>query len=236
MAKRSIMVRAAGVLRRLVRDEDYRNAALMRVLRPRNLFQPDNYTKPERYPELFALAAREVGDGQGHRLLSFGCSTGEEAFALRIYFPTAEITGVDINPGNIAVCRRRLAARPDASIRFRVARRPQAAANLYDGIFCMAVFRHGRLADLRSERCDRLIRFADFERTTGGLAHNLKPGGLMVIEHANFRFTDTAAFLAFDIVPFTRPSPPDERTPIYGPDNRLIPDAVAEAWAFRKRA
>jgi 2-polyprenyl-3-methyl-5-hydroxy-6-metoxy-1,4-benzoquinol methylase len=235
VAKRSVFARGAGVMRRLVVDEHYRNAAMMRVLRPANLFQPDNHTEPDRYPELFALATREVADGPDRRLLSFGCSTGEEVFALRSYFPTAEITGVDINPGNIAVCRRRLAARPDPSIHFRVARGAESGADRYDAIFCMAVFRHGRLADLKSERCDRLIRFADFERTTAGLARTLKAGGLLVIEHANFRFRDTCAFGNFEILPFARTEPPDDRTPLYGPDNRLLPGAIAEAWAFRKR-
>lgn len=236
MAKRSIIARAAGVAGRLVRDEHYRNAAVMRVLKPRNLFQPDNYTEPNRYPELFALAADVVGDGPDRRLLSFGCSTGEEVFALRSYFPTAEITGVDINPGNIAVCRRRLAARPDPSIRFRVTRRPESISDRYDAVFCMAVFRHGRLADLMSDRCDRLIRFSDFERTTAVLARSLKPGGVLVIEHANFRFRDTSVFGSFEIIPFQRPGPPDDRSPIYGSDNRLMAGAVAEEWAFRKIA
>jgi len=43
----------------------------------------------------------QLGDGAGVRLLSFGCSRGEEVFTLRHYFSTAAIKGIDIDPDNV---------------------------------------------------------------------------------------------------------------------------------------
>src|SRR5258708_8966611 len=124
--KRWIGYRVAGVLRRFMTDENYRNAALVRMASPRNLFQPDNFTLPDRYPHLFQLAATTIGDGPEKRILSFGCSTGEEVFALRRYFPSATIVGIDINRHNVALCERKLAKRPDPAISFRTAHSPAA--------------------------------------------------------------------------------------------------------------
>ena len=65
-------------------------------------FQPYRYTLPDRYPWLFQFAARELADRPDLRILSFGCSRGEEVFSLRRYFPTASIKGIDARPRNIA--------------------------------------------------------------------------------------------------------------------------------------
>src|ERR1700691_5826781 len=66
----------------------------------------------------------------------------------------------------------------------------------YDAVFAMAVFRHGGLGEA-PPRCGHLIKFGDFERSVGELARTLKPRGLLVLRHANFRFCDTATASAF---------------------------------------
>jgi trans-aconitate methyltransferase len=55
-----------------------------------------NRTALDRYPEVFAAAAAAAPDAR--RILSFGCSSGEECVTLAEYFPKAEIIGADINP------------------------------------------------------------------------------------------------------------------------------------------
>jgi SAM-dependent methyltransferase len=227
--------RAARVLRRFFADANYRNAALVRLAKPENLFQPDNYTLPNRYPHLFQLAAREIGDGPEKRILSFGCSTGEEVFALRAYFPSAVIKGIDINRHNVAICRRKLASNRDARIEFEVASSAsREEAGAYDAIFCLAVFRNGTLADRSRERCDELIRFQDFDTVARGLARALRPGGIMFIEFSNFRFSDTDAYRDFETVSAARPEPPGDRSPIYDRHNRLIPGLAYDDVVFRK--
>src|SRR5689334_25213789 len=65
-------------------------------------------TAEDRYPELFNLAA-DLGP-EAARVLSFGCSTGEELVSLRRRFRKADIVGVEINPRSRAVAARRVAA------------------------------------------------------------------------------------------------------------------------------
>ena len=52
-------------------------------------------TTLDRYPELFRAASQQMPDAT--RILSYGCSTGEECATLTRYFPAAEIVGTDIN-------------------------------------------------------------------------------------------------------------------------------------------
>ena len=48
-------------------------------------FQPYYYTRPDRYPWLFGFAAARIGARRDVRILSFGCSRGDEVFSLRRY-------------------------------------------------------------------------------------------------------------------------------------------------------
>jgi 2-polyprenyl-3-methyl-5-hydroxy-6-metoxy-1,4-benzoquinol methylase len=230
-----IVYRASRVLKWFLTNENYRNAMLVRLVQPRNLFQPDNYTEPDRYPRLFALARRELGNGPEKRILSFGCSTGEEVFSLRRYFADAKIEGVDINPHNITVCRRVLASNPDPGLNFAVVSSPTSlGSERYDAIFCMAVFRHGALGDQVWERCDKFIRFAAFDATTAQLARSLKVGGLLFIENSHFRFRDTGAFVDFEVVGEGVVDESLVREPTYDRDNRLISGETSREVAFRR--
>ena len=71
-------------------------------------FQSYAYTLPDRYPWLFDFAAERLGRIAAPRLLSFGCSRGDEVFSLARRLPQATIKGIDIDPRNIAACRARL--------------------------------------------------------------------------------------------------------------------------------
>jgi SAM-dependent methyltransferase len=231
------LFRYARAAFRFVTNSGYRSALKLRWRKPRNLFQVNNYTLANRYPVLFRLAREKLGDGPDTRLLSFGCATGEEVFTLREYFPGATIKGIDINPHNISVCEQRLAKNPDPKIHFEVAdsveREPFAA---YDAIFCMAVFRHGDLADPRYARCDRVIRFADFCGMVEEIARRLMPGGLLLIIHANFRFCDTPTADEFELayrMKLSRPGGPV--TPVFDRENRRTNEVNYDEVMFRKK-
>src|SRR6185312_10759201 len=79
-------------------------------------FQPYAHTAPDRYPWLFRFAAEQLGDGADRRLLSFGCSRGDEVVSLRRHFPSAFIKGLDISPRNIAACRKRGITRAEFAV------------------------------------------------------------------------------------------------------------------------
>lgn len=74
--------------------------------------------------------------------------------------------------------------------------------------------RWGRPAD-----CSAWIRFTDFDRVLSDLARILKPGGLLVIRHANFRFGDTSVAGLFECLRGEAAL----GSPIYGRDDCLLP-------------
>ena len=226
-------LRALRWLWRLAADRVYRNVMWLYFIRPKGAFQPFNDTFDDRYPKIFEFVQATLGAASKIKILSYGCSTGDEVFSLRRYFPRATIKGIDINPGSIAVCRRRLQETPDANVAFAAAASTTAeASGDYDAIFAMAVLRHGSLGLPGVTRCDHLIRFDDFARTVADFERCLKPGGLLAIRHSNFRLCDAPAAAAFETVLAV---PTSARTPLFGPDNRLLPDCEYPDTVFRKK-
>jgi len=195
-----------------------REAAVAIITRPKNLFQPYTTTSANRYPEELAVVAGSLATDQPS-ILSFGCSTGEELLSLRATFPSAAIHGIDVNPLAVRKARRRVAG--DAAT--TVSRGGEAPDGEYDLVLALAVFRHAALNDAPPS-CAGVLAFADFERTVTGLAHAVRPGGLLVIRHANFRFTDTAVAGDFEAVRtgFASAGEGGMPTPLYDRADRLI--------------
>jgi SAM-dependent methyltransferase len=225
--------RALRWLRRLALDRVYRNVMWLYLVRPKGAFQPFNDTLEDRYPQIFNFVQSELGAEKKIAIMSYGCSTGDEVFSLRRYFPHATIKGIDINPGNISVCRRRLRQSPDADIAFATAHSTAAEpSGGYDAIFAMAVLRHGSLGLPGVPRCDHLIRFDAFAHVVSDFARCLKTGGLLIIRHSNFRLCDAPAGRAFETI-LQLPSGPG--TPLFGPDNRVLADCEYPDTVFRKK-
>ena len=81
---------------RLVPSAEGRARLWTRILHGSRVHQTSPDTSEDRYPVLFDLASKLAPDAE--RILSFGCSTGEELQAIRRRFPDAEIVGAEINP------------------------------------------------------------------------------------------------------------------------------------------
>jgi 2-polyprenyl-3-methyl-5-hydroxy-6-metoxy-1,4-benzoquinol methylase len=226
---------------RLAVDRPYRHMMWLHWRHPANAFQPYNDTQPDRYPRIFEFVQRQLSARSDLRILSFGCSTGEEVFSLRRYFPQAAIKGIDVNAANIEVARARLARDPDAMLLFEYVDSTTAeAAAVYDAIFCMAVLRHGDLGLPGVTRCDHLVSFADFATMVADFSRCLKPGGLLVIRHSNFRLCDTPTSAAFATVLSLPTKATKGKTPLFGPDNKLLavvdyPDTVFRKIALAER-
>lgn len=223
-----------GFAAALVRGGQRREAAVAQLLRPDNLFQPFTTTSAGRYPEEFAVVKEALGT-DAPTMLSFGCASGDELFSLRADFPAARIHGIDINPLALRTARRRVRASGDDRITVERASDASALeAGRFDVVLALAVFRHGGLK-AQPESCADLVRFADFERTVTGLAAALGPGGLFVLRHANFRFTDCAVAADFEVVRDGFPSADDSgATPVYDRADRLVRGAAGDDGIYRK--
>ena len=75
-APRRALREALTVAKALVVGGERREAAVARIVRPENLFQPYTTTSPDRYPEEFRIVRMELTAAEP-RILSFGCSSGE---------------------------------------------------------------------------------------------------------------------------------------------------------------
>jgi SAM-dependent methyltransferase len=196
-----------------------RQTAVAQLLKPRNLFQPHATTSVNRYPDEFAVIAANLTTNEP-AILSFGCSSGEELLSLRATFPSARIRGLDVNPLAVRKARKRVAADP----RITVGRGGEAPGGAtYDVVLALAVFRHAALNDAPPS-CAGVLAFADFERTVTGLAACVRPGGLLVLRHANFRFTDCVVAADFEAISTGYASAGEGGlpTPLYGRDDRLL--------------
>jgi len=200
-------------------------------------YQTYSYTRPDRYPWLFEFAATRLGSDRSLRILSFGCSRGDEVFSLRRYFPAAALKGIDINPRNIARCLARARAEQPTNMSFAAAAdTAQEPTGAYDAIFCLAVLVNGDLTASAAQRCDPVLHFEQFERQIADFARCLKPGGLLVLHTTSFRFCDTAVARDFEVVLEAEPAhlAPDA---LFDRDNRLMPGERERyrAVVFQKR-
>jgi len=192
-------------------------ARLVASLHP-GCHQGPNKTTFDRYPEMFAAAAAVAPDAQ--RILSFGCSTGEECVTLANYFPNAQIVGTDINPLNLLKARKHRSGR----IRFVYASdRILSGFGGFDAVFCMAV--------LRTWKRKRIAEFYPFDRFAERalfLESLVRPNGLLVIHGATYRFGDTARQWAYEAIPLRV----YQETEVYLPDG--VTKTRPDGCIFRK--
>lgn len=191
------------------------------------------FTKPNRYPLLFEVCRRHCAPLGEPRLLSYGCSTGDEVFSLAERVPQAVLVGVDINEWCLAQCRRK---DPQHRYAFHHRLSPEFASERnFDAILCLAVFQRSEHHKAADNSVAVGQTFAQFEQEISVLDGKLKPGGLFIIDHADFRFTDTACAVRYTPLDF-----PNNRLlrvrPLYGPDNRKLADQHDSPRVFVKRA
>jgi hypothetical protein len=206
-------------LRTILRDIRLgKYAKIVASLHPR-AHQLQNETAFNRYPEIFGAAAAAAPDAR--RILSFGCSTGEECVSLANYFPEAQIVGSDINFLNLIKASRYQSHR----ISFVYASdRILSALGVFDAVFCMAV--------LRTSKRKRIAHHYPFERfaeRANYLESLVRPGGLLIIHNATYRFSDTTRRYTYDAVPIDA-----MHDKVYMPDG--ITEVAPDGCIFRKRS
>ena len=135
------------------------------------------------------LTVRRLLPMSAPKILSFGCSIGEEVATILTVFPEARIFACDINPHAISAASRSVGhlATVFASDEESIARHGP-----YDVIVASAVLCSHPSAGIRTrfpfERFDGMVRFLDSV---------LNPEGALVIVNASYRFRDTATARAY---------------------------------------
>lgn len=219
----ALWVRATDVLRLLPTTEG-RARLWTRFAHEDEIHQTSPDTAEERYPELFDLAARLRPDAA--RILSFGCSTGEELMSLRRRFAAADIVGAEINARSRRIARRRV--RADLGITVVP---PRAIEGKFDAIFALAVLQREphKVAEMEVEALSPFYSFSRFDEAITTLVRELRPGGLLCVDNAQYRVEDSS--VASALVPIAEA--PNISGRIFGPDGFRLHREMAGTM-FRK--
>lgn len=153
-------------------------------------FQEASNTGYDRYPPIWRRAAA-ILKRTHPRVLSFGCSTGEECYTILAYFPGATVFGVE-----------------HAKIPLRMARLRHSHPNItyfspseirglsdFDLVCANSVLCH-HPANANAQVND-LMPFEDFDGAVADLCSRIKSGGVLMLHNAEYRFKDTKASKGF---------------------------------------
>jgi SAM-dependent methyltransferase len=215
---------------KIISDFPFRKEILSRIQFKKHYHQISHYTESDRYPDLFEICREYFKDITGIRILSFGCSTGEEVYSLGEYLPAAKITGTDISKWCIDECHKKPGNVNFEFIHSNSARFSQM--DNFDAIFCLAVFQH---VDNRreSKRIASLYVFSKFEEQLNILDRKLRKGGLLFIDHCDFNFFETAVSKKYSPLINEKNRIVRER-PIYNRENIKILDITYTYRVFEK--
>jgi hypothetical protein len=208
----------------------FRDETISRIFYRKHFHQSSHYTETNRYPDLFEICRDQLKDKINPRILSFGCSTGEEVFSLGEYLPGAKIIGADISNWCIKECLKKphnenFEFLNSKSERFR-------RMDNFDAIFCLAVFQH---PDNRRESAGFASEylFSQFEQQLIVLDNKLIKGGLLFIDNCDFNFFETEIARRYSPVKDEKNRILRER-PIYDRANKKILDITYNYRVFEK--
>jgi hypothetical protein len=131
-------------------------------------------------------AARAELDASGTlhpRILSFGCSTGEEIVTIRHLFPQAGILGCEIDPGIRTIAQRSVG---HLSTVFDSSAEAIAAHGPFDLIVCSATLCLNPPAEIGSR-----FPSSQFDESLAILDAALAPSGLLALTNASYRLQDS---------------------------------------------
>ena len=219
----SIWVRLFDIVR-LIPTAEGRANLWTRIVHGAHVHQTSSDTAAERYPALFDLAAGLAPNAE--RILSFGCSTGEELVAIRRRFPAAEIVGVEINSRS-----RRIAASMVSSDGLMIVVGPDRLEGSFDVIFALAVLQREphKVAEMEMDEIGGHYPFERFDAAVSDLAGRLRPGAILCVVNAHYPIELSTAASQLE----AEPTSPAMTPPLFGRDGRRLGQPVART-IFRK--
>ncbi|WP_458120697.1 class I SAM-dependent methyltransferase [Paenibacillus sp. Z6-24] len=220
--------------RRICLDRKARGVFMAKILHPRQIHQFSSLTAMDRYPHLFAACQDYFKGKPDIRILSYGCSTGEEVLTLRQYFPEAHIVGAEINKHSLNLCRK---LPVDDKIKFVYSSsRKIRNHGKYDAIFCMAVLQRSPNAVASKGMTDlkKFYPFERFEQQIMELDQVLKPQGMMVLHFTPYALTDT--MVAARYKPFGNHNQNDYISPLFDRYSKVRSNPSPQPVLFAKQA
>lgn len=182
--------KSAYTVKKIITDKEFRAVFGMTVFKGGKVHQTTPLTCMDRYPVIFS-ACRDYFKGVNNiKILSYGCSTGEEVLTLRKYFKDANIIGAEINKNSLQICRN---LKVDNKIKFIDSNEKDIRkCGKYDLIFCVAVLQRTPDTITRQgvKSLKKIYPFEKFENQVIELDSYLKKGGLMVIHFSQYSFMD----------------------------------------------
>ena len=164
--------------------------------------QISTYTRTNRYPLLFRESKRYFLNQQREeiKILSFGCSSGEEVYSLGKYFPKANIFGTDMNLWCLEQCIKKY---PNDRFAFHHRNSPEFIhSDSFDAIFCLSVFQ--RNVNKKFKQIPSGFLFENFDNEITILDRKLKINGLLIIDRSDFSFSDTSVFYKYKVLEFEK--------------------------------
>lgn len=204
-------------------NKKYRNYILDTFFPQKDHFQISNQTRLNRYPLIFQTS-RDYLISQNKaqlKLLSFGCSTGEEVLSLASYMPDAHIVGVDINKRCIEICRRN--NQNQQHLFYPYNSKEFENEKSFDAIFCMAVFQRTENRTRTNNSIAKGITFQRFESEISKLDSKLNEKGLLIIDHTDFDFRETKYALRYQFLDFDKNQKRHNR-PLFNSKNEKVSD------------
>lgn len=180
-----------SAIKGILTNRQFRAVFFTKLCYPERVHQTTPATALNRFPMIFAACRDYFHEKSDLRILSFGCSTGEEVLTLRHYFPDATIIGAEINKYSLEICRKRKL--DDKMIFIESTTDGIARYGPYDAVFCMAVFQRTpeSIAEKRITDLSKIYPFHKFEKQVCELDQYIKKNGLIVVHFSQYDFKDT---------------------------------------------
>lgn len=229
--KLKIFIINIPVLYFTIKKVKYWSMGVLNGVNRKKIIQTASTTGINRHPDLFKVIGDLFSTKTNYKILSFGCSTGEECITLHEYFKNAAIIGVDINKKSLKAAQLK-AKSPQIEFLFSD-ENIIAHKGPYDIIFALSVLCKNPEAEFL-EDISKIYSFEEYEKTVLFFDQILKPGGILVIRSSNFRFKDTSIFQKFQIYKNSELRAA-QLFPKFSSDNIRIPNYLDDEEIFIKQ-